>query len=114
MTPTGTKRRTVYDAASAITLPGKLLCSEIDPPSKEIAVNEAFDGAGAVNDFYRAKFKRNSIDDKGMRLNSTVYCDHKYGNAFWSGQWRFRFMRTQHSGACEPSIPGHVSPVLDA
>lgn len=86
LTPTGTKRRTIYDAAGATTLPGKLVRSETDPPSKDISVNEAFDGSGAVYDFYLAKFKRNSIDDKGMRLDSSVHYDHKYDNAFWNGQ----------------------------
>ena len=82
----GVKRRTVYDAVNKTTLPGKLVRSETDPKSKDVAVNEAFDGSGKTYDFYSKVFARNSIDDRGMRLDSTVHYDAKYNNAFWNGQ----------------------------
>lgn len=85
-TPTGTKRRTIYDAQRTMTLPGKLVHSETDPKSADIAVNEAFDGSGKTYDFYKKVFNRNSIDDKGMRLDSTVHYGIRYDNAFWNGQ----------------------------
>ena len=31
-------------------------------------------------------YSRNSIDDKGMRLDSSVHYDQDYDNAFWDGQ----------------------------
>jgi len=84
--PTGVKRRTIYDASSSETLPGKLVRGEGDKPTGDVAVNEAYDGSGSVYDFYQAIFKRKSIDDKGMRLDSTVHYGQKYDNAFWNGQ----------------------------
>jgi len=83
---TGEKRRTVYDAQNKSTLPGKLVRSEDGKPSSDTAVNQAFDGAGATYDFFREVLKRNSIDGKGLRLDSTVHYQQKFNNAFWNGQ----------------------------
>ncbi|MTV39703.1 M4 family metallopeptidase [Duganella radicis] len=83
---TGEKRRTVYDAQHKSSLPGKLVRSEDGKPSTDQAVNQAFDGAGATYDFYREVLKRNSIDGKGLRLDSTVHYQVKFNNAFWNGQ----------------------------
>lgn len=81
----GEKRRTIYDAATAQQLPGKLVRAEGDPPSNDEAVNEAYDSAGSTYDFYNEVLERNSIDDKGLRLDSTVHYGVKYDNAFWNG-----------------------------
>jgi len=83
---TGTKRRTIYDAHQLTTLPGKLVRGETDPPSGDVAVNEAFDYSGATYDFYLTAYNRNSIDDNGMRLDSSVHYDSNFDNAFWDGQ----------------------------
>jgi Zn-dependent metalloprotease len=81
----GQKRRTVYDASNGETLPGKLVRSEDDDESGDIAVNEAFNGAGATYDLYHDVFERNSVDDQGLRLDSTVHYSAQYDNAFWNG-----------------------------
>ena len=83
---TGTKRRTIYNAQNARTLPGKLVRGEGDARSKDTAVNEAYDGAGKTYDFFSKIFQRNSIDNRGMRLDSTVHYGRGYQNAFWDGQ----------------------------
>ena len=49
-------------------------------------VNEAYDGSGKTYNFFMNVFKRNSIDDRGLRLDSTVHYGRKYMNAFWDGQ----------------------------
>lgn len=85
-TPAGGKRRTVYDAGNGFGLPGEVARGEGDPKSKDRAVNEAYDGAGATYDLYFEVFGRNSIDERGMRLDSTVHYGRKYDNAFWNGQ----------------------------
>src|ERR1044072_7997858 len=86
MTPTGTMRRTIYDAKQGMTLPGKLVRSEGGKKSKDTAVNEAYDGSGKTYKFYLNIFQRNSIDDRGMRLDSTVHFRRGFNNAFWNGQ----------------------------
>ncbi|BAY89671.1 MULTISPECIES: M4 family metallopeptidase [unclassified Tolypothrix] len=81
----GVKRRTIYDAKNSENLPGILVRGEGDPPSSDPAVNEAYDYAGATYDLFHEIFDRNSIDDKGLRLDSTVHYGVKYENAFWNG-----------------------------
>jgi Zn-dependent metalloprotease len=85
-TAAGDRQRTVYDAQNKSALPGKLARSEDSKPSTDVAVNQAFDGAGATYDFFREILKRNSIDGKGLRLDSTVHYQSKFNNAFWNGQ----------------------------
>jgi Zn-dependent metalloprotease len=83
---TGQKRRTIYDAQNRRLLPGKLVRGEGDPRSKDVMVNEAYDGSGKTYDFFMKVYGRNSIDDRGLRLDSTVHYGRKYMNAFWDGQ----------------------------
>ncbi len=85
-TTPGVKRRTIYDARRRYELPGRLVRGEGSPKSKDAAVNEAYNGSGATYDFYSRVFSRNSINDRGMRLDSTVHYGVGYDNAFWNGQ----------------------------
>jgi len=82
----GHKRRSVYDARHKYDLPGKLVRSEGKPRSKDLRVNEAYDGAGTTYDMFMRIFARNSIDDRGMRIDSTVHYGVAYENAFWNGR----------------------------
>lgn len=84
--PAGTKRRTIYDARHGYILPGRLVRGEGSPRSRDHEVNDAYDGSGATYDFYLKIFDRNSIDGRGMRLDSTVHYGRNYDNAFWNGQ----------------------------
>ncbi|MGH9367310.1 MAG: M4 family metallopeptidase [Thermoanaerobaculia bacterium] len=83
--PAGLKRRTVYDAQHSTRLPGVLVRGEGDPESDDVAVNEAYDGTGATYDLYFDLYGRNSIDGRGMRIDSTVHYGVEYDNAFWDG-----------------------------
>lgn len=85
MVQPGEKRRTVFDAQQSETLPGRLVRSEGQPPTGDRAADEAYDGAGATYDLYSEIFERNSIDDQGLRLDSTVHFSVDYDNAFWNG-----------------------------
>jgi Zn-dependent metalloprotease len=80
-----TKDRIVYDAKNGSSLPGTVVRRENDPPSSDVAVNEAFDGSGVTYDLYSNVYNRNSIDGNGMRLDSTVHYQKGYDNAFWNG-----------------------------
>jgi Zn-dependent metalloprotease len=92
--PTGQKNRLIYDAQNKPThiLPGKLVRRESqkgspDPEGpNDPAVNEAYDYSGATYDFYWEQFGRNSLDDRGMSLISSVHVGKKYANAFWNGE----------------------------
>lgn len=78
-------RRSVYDAENKMSLPGKLVRKEGTSNSKDKTVNEAFDGSGLTHELFRKFFGRNSIDDNGMELVSTVHFGNKFANAFWNG-----------------------------
>lgn len=82
----GEKQRSVYDARHGTRLPGKLVRSEADKPVADAAVNDAFDGAGITYDFYLQVLKRNSIDGRGMHIDSSVHYGQAFNNAFWNGR----------------------------
>jgi Zn-dependent metalloprotease len=82
----GQKRRTIYNARNQQNLPGALVRSEGDPPTKDVAVDEAYDGLGATFDFFWESYQRNSIDDQGLPLEGTVHFGRNYDNAFWNGE----------------------------
>jgi Zn-dependent metalloprotease len=84
--PPRARRRTVYDAQQSHDLPGKRARGEGSAASRDIAVNEAFDGAGLTYDFNRDILGRRSIDDRGMRIESTVHYGHAFSNAHWNGR----------------------------
>jgi len=86
--PKGGKHRLVYDLRHrpSSLLPGRLVRSEGNGPVKDAAVNEAYVGTGHVYDFLRRVFGRNSLDDRGMSLISSVHVGKKYNNAFWNGE----------------------------
>ncbi len=84
-TPAGVKRRTIYDLAHGTQLPGTLVRGEGGPKSKDVQINEAYNYSGATFDFYSQVFGRNSIDNKGMRLDSSVHYYTNFDNAFWNG-----------------------------
>lgn len=82
----GTKERIVYDAKNGSSLPGTPARREGDPATADAAVNEAYDGSGITYDLFNNIYQRNSIDGKGMRLDSTVHYQRGYDNAFWNGE----------------------------
>nr|WP_309741732.1 M4 family metallopeptidase [Chamaesiphon sp. OTE_20_metabat_361] len=85
--PAGNKHRLVYDMKNRQSpLPGTLVRSEGAPAVTDKATNEAYDYSGVVYDFYKEIFQRNSLDDRGMTLKSSVHVGRRYNNAFWDGR----------------------------
>ncbi|MDL1940754.1 peptidase M4 family protein [Chloroflexi bacterium CFX2] len=82
----GGKERTIFDAKNGSNLPGIKVRGEGDPASPDPAVNEAYDGSGITYDLFLNAFGRNSIDNNGLKLNSTVHYQKGYDNAFWDGE----------------------------
>lgn len=78
--------RTISDAHHTDALPGTKVRGEGDPATKDVAVNEAYDGLGATFDLYAQVYDRNSIDGKGLPLDGTVHYETGYDNAFWNGE----------------------------
>jgi len=84
--PPRRKRRTVFDARMMRDLPGRNVRSEGGRASRDAVVNEAYDGAGRTYDYFRQVHGRSSVDDRGMRLDSTVHFGEAFSNAHWNGR----------------------------
>ncbi|GFF34169.1 hypothetical protein IFM51744_02358 [Aspergillus udagawae] len=91
--PTRHLDRTVYDAQTSrandpprdkilIREGGPLLTLEQDPTNN---ANECYNGLGKTYDFYFNLFQRDSMDNKGMKLDGFVHAGDLY-NAFWDGK----------------------------
>ncbi|GAB4505901.1 MAG: hypothetical protein Kow00123_00390 [Anaerolineales bacterium] len=83
--------RRTYDAQSKADLPGVLRRTEGQGPTGDAEVDHAHDYAGDTYDFYKNIHGRDSIDNAGMTIISSVrYCAEgkpcPYQNAFWNGQ----------------------------
>ena len=74
---------TVYDCKNTRSLPGTPVA---DPGiSTDLTAKRAFDTTRSVVDYYRECFGRNSIDNAGMTLMSSIHYGVRYANAFWNG-----------------------------
>lgn len=63
-----------------------VLRSEGDHKAQDIAENEAYNYAGSTYNFYKSVLGRNSLDDHGMTMISSVHFGRRYNNAFWTGE----------------------------
>lgn len=87
------KRRAICDAGNTDTALPCVVPVRVEngPSSGQPDVDAAFANLGTVYDFYYNRFGRDSYDDQGSTMNSTVrYCTESFGtcpmnNAFWSG-----------------------------
>src|SRR5207253_1175047 len=73
----------VYDCHHHNTLPGAPVTNpgtSADPTCKQ-----AFTETTSVAKFYQSVFGRNSVDNAGMALISSVHYSVQYNNAFWNG-----------------------------
>lgn len=76
--------REVYDAQGK-EITGVKVRSEGQPKTGNTDVDNVYDFTGDVRDYYRQVHNRNSIDGKGMKMESTVNYGQNYENAFWDG-----------------------------
>ena len=74
---------TVDDCVNKQTLPGKPVSAP--KTSKDKTAQRAFNETTGVAKFYKDVFKRNSVDDAGLTLLSSIHYGKKYNNAFWNG-----------------------------
>lgn len=73
----------VYDCQHQIILPGVAI--ENPATSTDQTCTNAFSETTAVATFYQSLFGRNSIDNAGMAMNSSIHYSLNYNNAFWNG-----------------------------
>ncbi|MGM0923495.1 MAG: M4 family metallopeptidase [Bacillota bacterium] len=76
-----------YDAQNRQRTPGTLWKDADNNlnASYDRAAVDAHYYAGLTYDYYKNTFNRNSYDNQGAALNSTVHYGRSYNNAFWNG-----------------------------
>ncbi|NIK57810.1 M4 family metallopeptidase [Kribbella shirazensis] len=89
------RRQETYDAMNKAVLPGTIMTDADDhwnfnlptfrTPSQAPGVDAHY-YAGVTDDFFGEVFGRNSIDNQGMTIVSTVHFANRYCNAFWNGE----------------------------
>ncbi len=78
--------REVYDAHGQPVHPGDRARFEGEASTGRQEVDDAYDFTGIVRDYYKNNHGRNSIDDQGMKMISTVNYARGLENAFWNGK----------------------------
>lgn len=78
----GAPQRAVFTAEGKRTLPDQ----RVELPTKDVAAREAYDGSGKTWELFHKAFDRDSIDGRGLRLDSTVHYGTRYSNALWNGR----------------------------
>ncbi len=75
----------IYDAKGEEKRPGEKARFEGDKPAGDKEVNACYEFSLKIRRFYKDVHARNSIDDKGMKMVSTVNFGKDFNNAFWDG-----------------------------
>jgi bacillolysin len=77
-----------YTAGNGTTLPGTFVCAETQPACThgvDLHADRAHAYAIGTYNLFATQHGRNSVDNAGAQLISTVHYDVEYQNAFWSG-----------------------------
>ena len=78
--------RRVHSANNGTSLPGTLRRSEGQGATTDTDVNAAYDNTGDSYNAYNMYFNRDSYNNAGASMISTVHYSSNYCNAFWNGQ----------------------------
>ena len=73
----------VYNCSHRTSLPGTLMTNP--GSSADATCKRAFKETTGVAKFYKTVFGRNSINNAGMSLISSIHYGVRYNNAFWNG-----------------------------
>ena len=79
------RNRNTHNLFNGTSLPGTLQRTEGQGPVADIDVNFAHDFAGDTYNCYAALFARDSYNNAGALLRSSVHYSSNYVNAFWNG-----------------------------
>jgi vibriolysin len=78
------KNRRTYTCNNGTSLPGTLLFSE-GGSSADLTAMAAYNNAGTTYDYYFTRHGRDSYNNAGATLTSSVHYSTSYNNAFWNG-----------------------------
>lgn len=77
--------RSVHSANNGTSLPGTLRRGEGQAATADLDVNAAYDNTGDTYTAYQNFWNRDSYNNAGALLRSTVHYSVNYCNAFWNG-----------------------------
>jgi len=80
------KNRAVYTASNGTSLPGSLRRSEGGATASDALINTSYDRLGTTYDCYKTLFNRDSFNNAGALLKSSIHYSNKYNNAYWDGK----------------------------
>jgi vibriolysin len=79
------ENRKVYSLGGGTSLPGTLKRSEGQAATSDVDVNAAYDGTGDAYEAYKNFWNRDSYNNAGATLISSVHYSSNYCNAYWDG-----------------------------
>ena len=78
------KNRSVHDVNNGAALPGTLKRSEGQAATSDLDVNAAYDGAGDTYEAYKSFWNRDSFDNAGAKIISSVHYGANFCNSAWT------------------------------
>jgi len=78
------ENRRIYSANNGTTLPGTLKRTEGQAATSDVDVSGAYDGTGATYEAYKLFWNRDSYNNAGATLTSSVHYSTNYCNAYWN------------------------------
>jgi vibriolysin len=80
------RNRIVYTVSNGTSLPGSLRRSEGGAAATSDAlINSSYDRLGTTYECYKTLFNRDSFDNAGAKLVSSIHYSNGYNNAYWNG-----------------------------
>jgi vibriolysin len=79
------RNRATYNGNRTTTLPGTLVLSETGGSTTDSAISTAHANAATSYDYYMNVHGRDSFNNAGAQIKTTVHHDVNYNNAFWNG-----------------------------
>ena len=79
------KNRELHNLNGGTSLPGPLARTEGQAANSDVIVNNNYDRLGTVYDCYLTLFGRDSFNNAGAKMISSVHYSNNYVNAFWNG-----------------------------
>jgi Zn-dependent metalloprotease len=79
------RNRATYNGNQTATLPGTLVLSETTGTTSDAVISTAHGHAATSYDYYSAVHARDSFNNAGAQIKTTVHHKVAYNNAFWNG-----------------------------
>lgn len=79
------RNRATYNGNRTTTLPGTLVLSETGGTTSDTVISTAHAHAATSYDYYKGVHNRDSFNNAGAQIKTTVHHDVNYNNAFWNG-----------------------------